>query len=75
MPGMDGLALVKMLRNNPTTARMAVLMLTADTSLDREAEVLAAGADDYLAKPVEPKRLAARVKALLSRRRPSQPAR
>jgi DNA-binding response OmpR family regulator len=42
-------------------------MLTSETSIEAEAEGLAAGADDYLLKPVEPRRLAARVKALLSR--------
>jgi DNA-binding response OmpR family regulator len=44
-----------------------IIMLTSETSVESETEGLAAGADDYLAKPVEPRRLAARVKALLAR--------
>jgi DNA-binding response OmpR family regulator len=39
-------------------------------SVECETEGLAAGADDYILKPVEPRRLAARVKALLARSRP-----
>ena len=71
MPGMDGLEMVKALRLNPQTANVRVLMLTSEASVESEAEGLAAGADDYVLKPVEPRRLAARVKALLSRSRPT----
>ena len=42
-------------------------MLTSEASIEAETEGFAAGADDYLLKPVEPRRLAARVKALLAR--------
>jgi type IV pilus assembly protein PilB len=71
MPGMGGLEMVKALRLNPRTRDVRVLMLTSETSVESETEGLAAGADDYLLKPVEPRRLAARVKALLSRSRPT----
>lgn len=67
MPGMDGMAMVKELRADPLTQDIAILMLTSEASVDREAQALAVGADDYILKPVEPRRLAARVKALLSR--------
>ncbi len=67
MPGMDGIALVQALRADPRTARAAILMLTSDTSPEREEEGLAVGADDYMTKPVEPRRLAARVRALAKR--------
>ncbi len=67
MPGMDGMALVRALRANPTTERTPILMLTADTNLEREEEGLAVGADDYMSKPVEPRRLASRVRALVKR--------
>jgi len=69
MPGMDGLALTKALRDDPRTSGMAILMLTSEGSADSEARGLEVGADDYLVKPVEPKRLAARVKAILGRAR------
>jgi len=53
---------------------MAILMLTSEGSADSEARGLEVGADDYLVKPVEPKRLAARVKAILGRARARQAA-
>ncbi|HEV3217591.1 MAG TPA: ATPase, T2SS/T4P/T4SS family [Vicinamibacterales bacterium] len=71
MPGMNGLEMVKALRLNPRTANVRVLMLTSEATVDGETEGLAAGADDYILKPVEPRRLAARVKALLMRSRPA----
>ena len=47
-----------------------ILMLTSESSIEAETEGLAAGADDYILKPVEPRRLAARVQSLLTRSRP-----
>lgn len=67
MPGMDGISMVKALRSDPLTRDVAILMLTAEDNLDSETRALSAGADDYVLKPVEPRRLAARVKALLVR--------
>ena len=69
MPGMDGLAMTKAIRDDPKTRGMAIIMLTSEGSVDSEARGLAVGVDDYLVKPVEPKRLAARVKAILGRTR------
>jgi type IV pilus assembly protein PilB len=67
MPDMDGMAMVKALRADPLTYTVAILMLTSESSVDTETLALSTGADDYLLKPVEPRRLAARVKALLAR--------
>jgi type II secretory ATPase GspE/PulE/Tfp pilus assembly ATPase PilB-like protein/ActR/RegA family two-component response regulator len=67
MPGMDGIAMVKALRQDARTRGVRVLMLTSEDSVESETDGLAAGADDYILKPVEPRRLAARVKALLVR--------
>jgi type IV pilus assembly protein PilB len=67
MPGMDGMAMVKALRANPATRGIAVLMLTSEDSVEKEAQALEAGVDDYILKPVEPRRLAARVRSLLAR--------
>jgi DNA-binding response OmpR family regulator len=67
MPGMDGMAMVKTLRADPETRDIAIILLTCESSVEKETQGLAAGADDYLLKPVEPRRLAARVKALLAR--------
>jgi type IV pilus assembly protein PilB len=67
MPGMNGLEMVRALRRDPRSADTRVMILTAESSVESETEGLSAGADDYLLKPVEPRRLAARVKALLGR--------
>ncbi|MBI1951775.1 MAG: Flp pilus assembly complex ATPase component TadA [Acidobacteria bacterium] len=69
MPGMDGIALTKALREDSRTRDAAIVILTSETSIESESKGLEIGADDYLAKPVEPKRLAARIKALLGRAR------
>jgi type IV pilus assembly protein PilB len=71
MPGMGGVAMVKALRSDPRTSRVRIMMLTSESSVEAEAEGLAAGADDYILKPVEPRRLAARVKALRARSGPA----
>jgi type IV pilus assembly protein PilB len=67
MPGMGGVAMVKALRSDPRTKGIRIMMLTSESSIESETEGLAAGADDYILKPVEPLRLAARVKALRAR--------
>ena len=69
MPGMGGVAMVKALRGDARTAQIRIMMLTSESSVEAETEGLAAGADDYILKPVEPRRLAARVKALRARSR------
>jgi GGDEF domain-containing protein len=53
------------LKRNPFTARIPVLMLTARGDIDHKLAGFEAGADDYLAKPFEPRELRARVIALL----------
>lgn len=73
MPGMDGVTMVKALRADPSTRDIAVLMLTSENSVEAETRALSGGADDYILKPVEPRRLAARVKALLARAKGRQP--
>jgi type IV pilus assembly protein PilB len=67
MPGMDGMAMVREIRAHPPTRDIAVIMLTSENSVEREEQALAAGADDFILKPVEPRRLAARVKSVLAR--------
>jgi CheY-like chemotaxis protein len=69
MPDMGGVEMVRTIRADPSMANVRILMLTSESSVDVEAEGLEAGADDYILKPVEPRRLAARVKALLARSR------
>jgi len=64
LPGMDGFEILRRLRER---SRVPVLMLTArGEDLDRIAG-LEAGADDYLAKPFNPRELVARIRAILRR--------
>lgn len=52
MPGMTGVEVVQLIRQNPATAKMKVLMCTG-ASMTREIdEAFAAGADDYILKPL-----------------------
>lgn len=67
MPQMDGIALIKKLKSQLTTRYIPIIMLTAKDEVDSEVEGIDAGADDYLTKPVNPKRLLARAKRLISR--------
>ena len=67
MPVMDGVAMVKALRADARTQDISILMLTSGNSVEDETQALAAGADDYILKPVEPRRLVARIKTLLAR--------
>jgi signal transduction histidine kinase/CheY-like chemotaxis protein len=61
MPGLDGLALVRMLRANPDLSRTPVILLTARAGAESAAEGLRAGADDYIVKPFDPTELLARL--------------
>ncbi len=65
MPGMDGIDVCRAVKANPFLSRVPVLMLTALANVDFKVEGFDAGADDYLAKPFEPRELTARVSALL----------
>jgi|TARA_R110002012_G_scaffold93636_4_gene227230 two-component system phosphate regulon response regulator OmpR len=64
MPGEDGLSLTRHLREKMQTP---ILLLTAKGETDNRIEGLEAGADDYLAKPFEPKELLLRINAILRR--------
>ena len=65
MPGMGGLEMVRALRADAGTRDIAILMLTSDESPDTKQQAMAAGADEYILKPVDPQRLAARVRAVV----------
>ncbi|HJU90536.1 MAG TPA: response regulator [Gemmatimonadaceae bacterium] len=65
MPGMTGIDVCRAVKRNPFTARIPVLMLTAREDIEHKVAAFEAGADDYLAKPFDPRELRARVVALL----------
>ncbi|MCH2095958.1 MAG: response regulator [Rhodobacteraceae bacterium] len=64
MPGEDGISLTRHIRE---TAPTPVLLLTAKSETEDRIKGLEAGADDYLAKPFEPKELLLRINAILRR--------
>lgn len=64
MPGEDGISLTRSLRETLTTP---ILLLTAKGETQDRIKGLEAGADDYLAKPFEPKELLLRINAILRR--------
>ena len=67
LPGIDGLDVCRILKNNKETKNIPILMLTAKTSDENIIEGLEAGADDYVTKPFSIKVLLARVENLLRR--------
>ncbi len=67
MPGIDGTELLKSLRHSLSTQSLPVIVLTSSSNPRDELDVLEAGADDFLIKPVVGDRLEARVRAVLRR--------
>ena len=73
LPGVAGLDVCRILKHDPLTANVPIIMLTAKT---QEADVvtgLEVGADDYVTKPFSPRVLLARIRAVL-RRQEATPA-
>jgi DNA-binding response OmpR family regulator len=65
MPEMDGFEVVQALRDNPETAEIPIIMITARDDLDARAEGMRLGVSDFLAKPVFRRQLASRIRAQL----------
>jgi two-component system alkaline phosphatase synthesis response regulator PhoP len=68
LPGVDGLEVCQLLKSNPETKTISIVMLTAK---GEEADIvtgLEMGADDYIVKPFSPRVLTARVRAVLRRK-------
>ncbi|AGA27930.1 response regulator [Singulisphaera acidiphila] len=51
MPEMDGLEFVRAVRSRPEYDHLKLMMVTAETEMDRVADALEQGADEYLMKP------------------------
>jgi len=68
LPGMDGLDVCRMMKNNPKTQHVPVIMVTAKGEESDIVTGLELGADDYIIKPFSPKILIARVRATLRRK-------
>lgn len=68
MPGMDGVELCKELREIPDLDNTIIIFLTARGEDYSQIAGFEVGADDYITKPIRPRVLTARVKALLKRK-------
>jgi two-component system phosphate regulon response regulator PhoB len=67
LPGVDGLELTRVLKRDPATARLPIVMLTAKGEEVDRIVGLELGADDYISKPFSPREVVLRVKAVLRR--------
>jgi DNA-binding response OmpR family regulator len=71
LPGVDGLEVCRRIRALPDKGQVPILMLTAKGDDVDKIVGLEIGADDYLAKPFNPRELLARVRAILRRTQPA----
>jgi len=67
LPGIQGIEICRMLRNDPKTEALPIIMLTAKGEEVDKILGLEMGADDYITKPFSPRELVARIKAVLRR--------
>jgi len=68
MPRLDGFGVIDHLRHLPETKSTLIIFLTAKNDEDSELHAFNSGADDYLTKPIKPRLLISRIKALLRRK-------
>ncbi|HSB81173.1 MAG TPA: response regulator [Candidatus Methylomirabilis sp.] len=74
MPGMDGFQVAELLKQEPLTAAIPLVFVSALGTASHKVRGLDLGAEDYMAKPIDPEELKARVRSILRRTRPPVPA-
>ena len=67
LPGIQGMEICRILRNDPKTKNLPIIMLTAKGEEVDRILGLETGADDYITKPFSPRELVARIRAVLRR--------
>jgi len=67
MPELNGFEVCKQLKNNPVTSKIPVIFLTAKENEIDEILGLEIGADDYISKPISPRKVLARIKSVIRR--------
>ena len=75
LPGLDGLEVLRQVRQDPITAHLPVIVLSGKDEERDKVIGLEIGADDYMTKPFQANELIARVKGRLRRSAPTDPAR
>ena len=65
MPGLDGFDVINEIKHDSTIRHIPVMFITGETFTEVESECLEAGASDYVAKPINSRVLAARVRTLI----------
>jgi DNA-binding response OmpR family regulator len=65
MPRMDGYEMFRALQDNSTTRNIPVIALTSKAAAEEEAKLLERGYFDFIAKPINPVRVAARARRAL----------
>ncbi len=68
MPDLNGEEVLKIIKGNPDTRDVSVVVLSADTDTERVSKCIEIGADDYLPKPFNPTILRARISSELRKR-------
>jgi DNA-binding NarL/FixJ family response regulator len=74
MPGMDGMALLTLVRKDPDLARMPLVLISAQDDRSSVRQGMFSGADDYLTKPFTPEELILTVESRLRRLEPEAAA-
>ena len=67
LPGINGLEICRLLKRDPKTRDIPILMLTARAAEEDRIKGLESGADDYLGKPFDAKELILRIRSILKR--------
>jgi two-component system alkaline phosphatase synthesis response regulator PhoP len=73
MPGMDGIETCNQMREIPSLKNVVIAFLTARNEDYSQIAGFEVGADDYISKPIKPRVLISRIKALLRRQKESEP--
>jgi DNA-binding NarL/FixJ family response regulator len=69
MPGMDGIGVLRILKGDPDTRLVPVVLMTALNAVEDRVRGIEAGADDFLSKPVDDRELLARINTALASKR------
>jgi DNA-binding NarL/FixJ family response regulator len=69
MPEMDGISVLRILKGDPETRLVPVVLMTALNAVEDRVRGIEAGADDFLSKPVDERELLARIKTALASKR------